>query len=80
MKEASPKLRLTALLFALFFGVFGVHRFYVQKIGTGLVQLFLTLTFVGLWISCIWTIIDWIMIAAGTFEDKQGRPLTVWTR
>jgi TM2 domain-containing membrane protein YozV len=80
MKEVSPKLRLIALLLGIFLGIFGVHRFYVMKIGTGMVQLLLTLSIIGLVVSSWWAIIDWIMIAAGTFEDKQGRPLTVWTQ
>ena len=79
MEISSSKFRLTALLLAIFFGIFGVHRFYVRKIGTGMVQLLLTLSILGLVVSSWWVIIDWIMIAAGTFEDKRGRPLTVWT-
>ena len=78
MKEASPKLRLTALLLGIAFGIFGAHRFYVWKIGTGMVQLLLTLSIIGLVVSSWWVIIDLIMVAAGTFEDKQGHPLTVW--
>jgi TM2 domain-containing membrane protein YozV len=80
MKQPSQKLRLTALLLALVFGAFGVHRFYVRKIGTGMVQLLLTLSLIGFFVSSWWVIIDWVMIAAGTFEDKDGNPLIVWTR
>jgi len=50
----------------VFLGVFGVHRFYVRKIGTGLLQLF---TFGGLG---IWWFVDMIMILLGKFKDKQG--------
>lgn len=70
--NASPKSRLAALLLCWFFGILGVHRFYVGKIGTGLLQLF---TFGGF---VIWTLIDLILIIAGVFKDKQGRPLLVW--
>jgi len=55
----SPKLRLVALLLCWIFGVWGVHRFYAGKIGTGLLQL---LTFGGFG---IWALIDLIVIAAG---------------
>jgi TM2 domain-containing membrane protein YozV len=70
---ASPKSRLAALLLCWFFGIFGVHRFYVGKIGTGILQIF-TLGGLG-----IWTLIDLIMIIVGAFKDKQGRPIVVWT-
>ena len=47
-------------------GVFGAHRFYVGKIGTGILML-LTLGGLG-----IWSLIDFIIIAVGSFKDKQG--------
>jgi len=64
---------LPAFLMCFFLGCFGVHRFYVGKIGTGVAQL-LTLGGLG-----IWALIDWIMIIAGAFKDKEGRPLKNWT-
>ena len=36
--DISPRSRLATLLLCFFFGVFGVHRFYVGKVGTGLLQ------------------------------------------
>jgi len=45
-----------------FFGVFGVHRFMVGKIGTGILMLLLTITVIGSIISLIWSFIDFIMI------------------
>lgn len=62
----SPKSRLAALIICLFFGVFGVHYFYVGKIGTGILYL-LTLGFFG-----IGWFIDLIRIACGIFKDKNG--------
>jgi hypothetical protein len=70
---ASPKSRLVAFLLCFLVGVFGVHRFYVGKIGTGVFQL---LTFGGLG---IWTFVDLILIVLGEFTDKEGRKITVWT-
>ncbi len=58
-----------ALLLCFFLGVLGVHRFYVGKIGTGILQL---ITFGGLG---IWVLIDFILILVGKFNDKQGQPL-----
>ena len=71
--EVSPRSRLVALLFCLLLGVFGVHRFYVGKIGTGILML-LTLGGVG-----IWMLIDLILIAAGSFRDKENRRVFRWT-
>jgi TM2 domain-containing membrane protein YozV len=50
----------------LFLGVFGVHRFYLAKIGTGILQL---VTFGGLG---VWWLVDMITILLGKFRDKKG--------
>jgi hypothetical protein len=70
--EVSPKSRTVALLLYIFLGGFSVHRFYVGKIGTAIVQI-LTIGGLGIW----WTI-DFIMILCGAFKDKQGLPLKNW--
>ncbi|MEK7514595.1 MAG: TM2 domain-containing protein [Patescibacteria group bacterium] len=75
----SPKLRVVAFLLAIFFGMLGVHRFYVGKTGSGVAQLILTITFVGSFITAIWVIVDWIMILAGSFTDKDGKTLIKWS-
>jgi TM2 domain-containing membrane protein YozV len=69
----SSKSRLVALLLCFFLGVLGVHRFYVGKIGTGILQI---LTFGGLG---IWALIDMIIIIVGSFKDKEGRLVFRWT-
>lgn len=68
----SPKSRLVATAFCFLLGAFGVHRFYVGKVGTGVLML-LTLGGLG-----IWTLIDLILILAGSFTDKEGRRVFVW--
>lgn len=60
---------LTTLLLCLFLGGLGIHRFYVGKTGTGIIQLF-TLGGCG-----IWALIDLIMIITGDFKDINGQPL-----
>ena len=70
--SVSPKSRLVALLLCFFRGCLGVHRFYVGKVGTGLLQLF-TLGGVG-----IWAFIDLIIIAVGSFSDKEARTVFKW--
>ncbi|XVV14304.1 TM2 domain-containing protein [Actinoplanes sp. CA-131856] len=60
---------IATLLLCFFVGTLGVHRFYVGKIGTGILML-ITVGGFG-----IWTLIDFIMIAVGKFSDKQGLAL-----
>lgn len=70
--EVSPKKRLIALLLCTFFGWTGIHRFYVDKIGTGVALMF-TFGGFGLWIP-----VDIIMIIIGFFKDSEGKPLKEW--
>ena len=65
----SQKNFVATLILAILLGGLGVHRFYVGKIGTGIVML-LTLGGLG-----IWTLIDIIMIAVGNFKDSSGLPI-----
>ncbi len=69
----SEKRILPAFLLCFFFGILGVHRFYVGKVGTGILQL-VTLGGLG-----IWTLIDFITIIIGAFTDKEGNKITQWT-
>ena len=77
--ECSDRLILPAFLLAFFVGVFGVHRFYVGKTGSGIAMLVLTITIVGIFISAIWALIDWIVIVTGGFRDAEERLLKNWT-
>ncbi len=68
----SGKSRLAALLLCFFLGAIGVHRFYVGKVGTGILWLF-TGGLLG-----IGAIVDFIMIAVGSFKDSDGNVVGNW--
>lgn len=67
--NTSDKRKKTALLLCVFGGFFGLHRFYVGRIGSGILYL---LTFGGFLIGYF---IDLISICSGTFRDNVGMPL-----
>ncbi len=71
--EMSERTRGVALPMALLLGIFGGHRFYVGKTGTGLLMAF-TLGGAGLW----W-LYDIILILAGEFRDSDGRRVVKWS-
>jgi hypothetical protein len=67
----SEKSALTAFILCLFFGSLGVHRFYVGKVGTGILML-LTAGGLGLWY-----LYDLISIVCNNFSDSQGKILVL---
>jgi TM2 domain-containing membrane protein YozV len=69
----------SAFLLSFFIGVLGIHRFYVGKTGTGIAMVVISITIIGLFVTSIWALVDWIMIVTGNFTDSQGRPLKDWT-
>jgi len=67
--KSSERSRGIAFLLCLFGGIGGLHRFYVGKIGTGLLYLCTGgLAFVGV-------VLDLIHIVSGSFCDVDGRRL-----
>ncbi|MBT2585104.1 Ltp family lipoprotein [Arthrobacter sp. ISL-95] len=60
---------LVTWLLSLVLGALGVDRFYLGKVGTGLLKL---ITFGGLG---IWAVIDLVLVLANQTRDKQGLPL-----
>lgn len=65
----SQKNKWVAFMLCLFLGGIGIHRFYVGKIGTGILWL-CTFGLCG-----IGSIIDLIVIICGGFTDKSGNKL-----
>ncbi len=70
--NVSPKSRLVAFLLCTFLGVLGIHRFYCNRVGSGIAMI---LTAGGLG---IWLLIDWIVILCGNFRDKEGKVIRNW--
>ncbi len=71
----SDKSILVAALLCLFFGILGVHRLYVGKPGTGVIQLLLTASLVGVIVTLIWATMDFIAILCGAFTDATGKKI-----
>ena len=61
--------RLIALFLCIFLGPIGVHRFYIGKVGTGVLYLFTGGLFVIGWLF------DILRIVSGGLLDVNGRPL-----
>lgn len=62
----SNKSKVAALILAIFLGAIGIHRFYVGKVGTGIIWFLTGGCFLIGWIY------DIIKIASGTFKDGAG--------
>lgn len=71
-ERKSTRSRLVALVLCVILGTFGAHRFYVGKIGTGLLYLFTWGLFGIGWVA------DVIILLLGKPCDKRGDRLT-WT-
>ncbi|MEY9974461.1 TM2 domain-containing membrane protein YozV [Lysinibacillus sp. RC46] len=68
-QQTSEKNYIVMILLCFFLGGLGIHRFYVGKIGTGILMI-ITLGGLG-----IWALIDLIMIIVGKFKDKEGKEI-----
>lgn len=70
--NVSTKSRTVALGLCIFLGGLGVHRFYMGRVGLGLLYLFT----VGL--GGIGVLIDLILVATGSARDGRGCYVTEW--
>ena len=76
--DSAYKSKITAGLFGIFLGSFGVHNFYLGYNGKAVAQLLLTVLTCGMlsFVSSIWGLIEGILILTGTIkEDAEGKPL-----
>lgn len=69
MSETPQKSFVATWLLAWFFGLLGIDRFYLGKVGTAILKL---ITFGGFG---LWALIDLILVLTGAQRDKQGRAL-----
>jgi hypothetical protein len=65
---------LAVFFLSFMWGTFGVDRFYLGKIWTGVLKL---LTFGGFG---IWVLIDLVLIMSGAMRDKDGREMLEFAR
>jgi len=72
VRNPSERNRLAALLLCVLIGWLGAHRFYVGKIGTGVLWL-VSFGFLG-----VGVIYDLVLIATGEFRDGEGRRVVNW--
>ena len=69
------KNKIVAALLAFFLGTLGVHKFYLGRPGAGIAMLLISLTVIGLLVTGIWALIDFIMlliVSDEEFAEKYG--------
>ena len=89
--DISPKSRLATTLLAFFLGGFGAHRFYIGKLETAIVMLFLgivsAVTGGLLWLLVgqvcgivlgIWVLVDFFVAVTGNMKDNERRLIKKW--
>lgn len=65
----SPKNKMVTLLLCIFLGCFGIHYFYVGRVGKGILYLFTGGLFGIGWV------IDIVVILCGGFKDSNRLPI-----
>ncbi len=69
--DISPKSYTVYVLLDLFFGIFGIHNMYAGFVGTGIIQLILSCTLLGPYISLLWCILELFFKT----KDASGRKM-----
>ena len=73
-----PKQWIVAVLLAFCLGTLGIHNFYLGYTTKGIIQLILTISVIGIFVSGPWALIDFILLImrSGSYAtDAQGQPL-----
>ena len=74
----APKQWIVAVLLAFFLGTLGIHNFYLGYTTKGIIQLVLTISVIGIFVSGPWVLVELILILmrSGSYGyDAQGQPL-----
>ena len=70
--DANKKSAGVAFALWFFLGIVGGHRFYMGRIGSGIVMILLDITIVGIIITVIWSLVDAFCIP-GWVRDYNNR-------
>ena len=73
---ANDRNKYVAAILAFFFGVLGIHRFYLGRNGSGVLMLVLSATIVGLLVTGIWAIVDtirYLIMSDAEFAHRYAR-------
>ncbi|MGX4645574.1 TM2 domain-containing protein [Holzapfeliella sp. JNUCC 80] len=69
--EKNSKNIVVAYLLCLFFGVLGIHRYYLGKKGSAILMTVLAITVVGSVVSAVWAFVDLFLIPGIINENKK---------
>ncbi|MHA6723154.1 TM2 domain-containing protein [Sphingomonas sp. RS2018] len=72
-RPVARRSKIGAAVLAFFFGVMGIHRFYLGRTGSGIAMLLLTCTVVGIVASLIWSWVDIFRLLFMTNADFANR-------
>ncbi|MBC9031624.1 TM2 domain-containing protein [Sphingomonas sp. JC676] len=73
---ANDRNKYVAALLAFFFGVLGIHRFYLGRNGTAVVMLVISATIVGLLVTSVWAFVDmirYLIMSDAEFAHRYAR-------
>lgn len=73
---ANDRNKYVAAILAFFFGVFGIHRFYLGRNGTGVVMLVISATVIGLLVTSVWAFVDtirYLVMSDAEFAHRYAR-------
>lgn len=73
VRRVGPKSKLVAGLLGILLGPWGVHRFYLGYVGTGILQIVVTICTLG--IGGLWGFIEGIICLCGGMRDADGLEL-----